>query len=331
MRIRSTDQGLIVARSETDWVSLERALAAEAGDAPEELRRAARSMLSLLALDPGPLQLAADAIGRADPPATGADPEAAGLPFPMRSMRAFSVWESHMTGSARTITKRFMPAPLAKAAAAFERISGRDFPAFKPKQRFYEEPAFYMGNHTALLADGEPLRWPSHTEYLDFELELACVLARPVPADSGPDEAEEAIGGWFVLNDWSARDVQADDYRHNVFGPVVKSKTFANSIGSDVVTPDQIGRWDRMAGRVLVDDEVWCEGTTEGPLHSIGEMIAYAARGEALGPGDVISTGTMPGCCGLELDRWIRPGQTVRLEIDGIGSLSTPIVGASGA
>ena len=54
-------------------------------------------------------------------------------------------------------------------------------------------------------------------------------------------------------------------------------------------------------------------------------MLAYASAGELLAPGDVISTGTMPGCCGLEIDRWIQPGQTVELEIDGIGTLANRI------
>ena len=165
--------------------------------------------------------------------------------------------------------------------------------------------------------------WPSHTKYLDFELELAFVLAKPL-ADATPEEAADAVGGWFVLNDWSARDVQAEDLRENPFGPVVKSKTFANSIGADVLTADELPDWQAARGRVRVDGEVWCEGTTAGAAHDVGAMLAYASAGERLEPGDVISTGTMPGCCGLELDRWIRPGQTVELEIDGIGTLAQP-------
>ncbi|HMB53114.1 MAG TPA: fumarylacetoacetate hydrolase family protein, partial [Thermoanaerobaculia bacterium] len=83
--------------------------------------------------------------------------------------------------------------------------------------------------------------------------------------------------------------------------------------------------WTAARGRVRVDGEVWCEGGTASPAHEIDEMIAYAAAGERLGSGDLISTGTMPGCCGLELDRWVRPGQTVELEIDGIGTVANRI------
>jgi 2-keto-4-pentenoate hydratase/2-oxohepta-3-ene-1,7-dioic acid hydratase in catechol pathway len=207
--------------------------------------------------------------------------------------------------------------------SAFER-TGRTFPKLKPNARFWEAPTFYMANHTMVLADGQEMWWPAHTKALDFELELACVLSKPL-VDATPEEALDAVGGWFVLNDWSARDVQADDARRNVFGPVIKSKTFANSIGCDVVTADQFGDWKQATGRAWVDDELWCEGATTGPAHDLGEMLAYASKGERLDAGDVISTGTMPGCCGLELERWIKPGQTVTLEIDGIGKVSNRI------
>jgi 2-keto-4-pentenoate hydratase/2-oxohepta-3-ene-1,7-dioic acid hydratase in catechol pathway len=274
----------------------------------EEARGAVAQLLGAVAEDEG----------------VAADPTSAGLPFEARSLRAFSLWESHYEGSARMLVKRFFPPPVQRVAAGFEKATGRTFPPFKPNKRFYEVPAFYVGNHAAMLADGEEMPWPSHTEYLDFELELAFVLARPL-ADPTPAEARAAIGGWLVLNDWSAREVQAEEARHGMFGPAVKSKTFANSLGADVLSADELPDWRTATGRVRVDGEVWCEGRTADPAHDVGEMLAYAAAGERLAPGDVISTGTMPGCCGLELDRWIQPGQTVELEVDGIGTVANRI------
>ncbi|WP_210490990.1 fumarylacetoacetate hydrolase family protein [Patulibacter sp. SYSU D01012] len=255
------------------------------------------------------------------PDAETADPATATLPFRPRSIRAFMLWESHLIASSRMLVKHFFPAPMWRAVDAYEKATRRTFPKLKPTQGFYDHPTFYVANHTMVLADGQDMWSPSHTRALDFELELACVLARPL-ADATPEEALDAVGGWFVLNDWSARDVQADDARHNVFGPVIKAKTFANSIGCDVVTADAFGDWEQATGRVRVDGELWCEGGTAGPAHGLGAMLAYASRGERLDAGDVISTGTMPGCCGIELERWIRPGQTVQLEIDGIGTLT---------
>jgi 2-keto-4-pentenoate hydratase/2-oxohepta-3-ene-1,7-dioic acid hydratase in catechol pathway len=260
----------------------------------------------------------------ADDESVAVDPATAGLPFAPRSMRAFSLWPSHYEGSARMLVKRFFPKPVQRLAAGFERATGRTFPPFKPKPSFFETPAFYLGNHTAMVADGDVMPWPSHTGYLDFELELAFVLVSPL-ADATPAEAVKAIGGWFVLNDWSARDVQAEEVRHGVFGPAVKSKTFANSIGSDVLSADELPDWESATGRVRVDGEIWCEGATAGAAHDVGAMLAHASAGERLAAGDIVSTGTMPGCCGLELDRWIAPGQAVELEIDGIGTVANRI------
>jgi 2-keto-4-pentenoate hydratase/2-oxohepta-3-ene-1,7-dioic acid hydratase in catechol pathway len=307
MRLRTTADGLIAHDPRRDrWVRL-----------PGE-----DDMLAFLAGDETVRRRAQDAIAADD--AVVADPGAAGLPFRPRSIRAFMLWESHVIASSRMLVKRFFPAPVAKAMQGYERVTGRTFPKLKPNERFREAPTFYVANHTAVLADGEDMWWPSHTRYLDFELELACVLAKPL-ADATPEEAVDAVGGWFVLNDWSARDVQADDARRNVFGPVIKAKTFANSIGCDVVTTDALPDWTAATGRVRIDGEVWCEGTTAGPRHTLGAMLAYASAGEKLDAGDVISTGTMPGCCGLELDRWIALDQTVELEIDGVGTVANRI------
>ncbi len=258
-----------------------------------------------------------------------ADPASAVLPFQPRSIRAFMLWEEHVVNSSRNLVQRFFPAPAAKAVAAYERVTRSTFPKLKPNARFREAPTFYLANHTSLLADGQDMWLPSHTEWLDFELELACVLAKPL-VDATPEEAVDAVGGWFVLNDWSARDVQADDARRNIFGPVIKAKTFANSIGCDVVTADELPDWTAATGRVRVDGELWCEGKTADPQHSLGAMLAYASAGERLDAGDVISTGTMPGCCGLELDRWVQPGQLVELEIDGIGTVGNRLSRAAG-
>ncbi|MBA3866814.1 MAG: fumarylacetoacetate hydrolase family protein [Solirubrobacterales bacterium] len=310
MKLRRTAAGLIAEAEDGRWFALPgRTDLVEFLAGGEEVRQAA---------------VAEIATSASDPSATAVDPGAAILPFRPRSIRAFMLWESHYVASARMLVKRFFPPPAAKAVAGFERVTGRTFPKLKPNKRFYETPSFYVANHTALLADGEEMWWPSHTEFLDFELELAFVLAKPL-ADAGPEEAAAAVGGWFVLNDWSARDVQAEDLRESPFGPVVKSKTFANSIGPDVITADELPEWQAATGRVRVDGEVWCEGSTAGAVHDVGAMLAYASAGERLEPGDVISTGTMPGCCGLELDRWIRVGQTVELEIDGIGKLANRI------
>ncbi len=325
MKLRRTADGLIVSDGAGGWVSLP-AAAGLAGAHSDALSPETTTNLAAFLAGGERTRSAAAALleqvhGQTE---AAGDPAAAQLPFQPRSMRAFMLWESHLVAASRVLVKRFFPAPVSRATTAFEAVTGRTFPMLKPKKRFYEIPAFYVANHTALLADGDDMWWPSHTSFLDFELELAFVLARPL-IDATPEEGRAAIGGFFVLNDWSARDVQAADARENIFGPVVKSKTFANSIGYDVITADELPDWQRATGRVRVDGETWCEGTTAEAAHDLGEMLAYASAGERLEAGDVISTGCMPTCCGLELDRWIKPGNVVELEIDAIGTLTNKV------
>jgi 2-keto-4-pentenoate hydratase/2-oxohepta-3-ene-1,7-dioic acid hydratase in catechol pathway len=322
MRLRTTTEGLLIEDGDR-WVSLRAAIKAAGRDTPE-LAAASADVLAFLSAGESVQAAAGELLAAVrDNAEVAANRGQAGLPFQPRSMRAFMLWEAHVIQSSRMLVKHFFPNPAWRVVSTFEK-TGRTFPKLKPNRRFWDTPTFYVANHTMVLADGQDMWWPSHTEYLDFELELACVLRAPL-SDATPEEARAAVGGWFVLNDWSARDVQADDARHNVFGPVIKSKTFANSIGPDVVTADEFGDWKEATGRVRVDGEIWCEGATKDPAHDIGEMLAYASRGERLDAGDVISTGTMPGCCGLELERWIKPGQTVELEIDRIGTVSNRI------
>ena len=260
MKLRTTPEGVIAYDPDRGrWVRL-----------PGE-----RDLLAFLGEGAAARERAAAAIAAGD--VVEADPSEAGLPFPPRSMRAFMLWEAHVIGSSRMLVKHFFPKPAWMAISTFEK-TGRTFPKLRPNRRFWEAPTFYMGNHTMVLADRQEMWWPSHTSALDFELELACVLRAPL-ADATPEEARAAVGGGFVLNDWSARDVQAQDARHNIFGPVIKSKTFANSIGCDVVTADEFGDWRQATGRVRVDGELWCEGSTANPAHDIGEMLAYASKG----------------------------------------------------
>lgn len=314
------------------WVPLAVA-AAGAGDPGGELAAVADDPIGLLA-DPA---LAAQAERRA---AETPDDAVAGsfalapalLPFTPLSLRAFASSETHWTQAARGLVRRYLPRAL-PAIATYEAVRRRPFPALRPNPLFYERPCFYVGTHTTFLPDGAELPWPVWCEDLDFELELACVLARPV-RDCTPEEGAAAIGGFVVMNDCSARDVQWEEHRRGLFGPLGKTKSFANAMGPELVSADEIlPRADALRGWVRVNGEVWSETSTSDMQHSFGAMVAEAARGEQLLPGEMLSSGTLPNGCGLELGRWLQPGDELELEIEGIGVLRgrTGSPGAAGA
>lgn len=198
----------------------------------------------------------------------------------------------------------------------------RDFSVFedhggeKPDE-WYDMPAYYKGNPDSTVPPNSEVEWPDYTDRLDFELELGVVVGQEC-RDIDADEAEEYIAGYTVFNDFSARDIQSKEMTMGL-GPG-KGKDFANGFGPYLVTADAFDPGDaRMTARV--NGEVWCEGNSGEAHHSVGDMLAHAAMGETLSPGDVLGTGTVGGGCGYDLDRWVDHGDTVELEVEGIGVL----------
>ena len=185
---------------------------------------------------------------------------------------------------------------------------------------WYEMPVYYKGNHRQILGPDEPLRWPSWTEKLDFECELACIVGAR-GHDLTEEQARDAIFGYTVMNDWSARDVQRAEMAMRL-GPA-KSKDFATSLGPWIVTADEFDPSAGLAMQVRVDGEAWFE-TSDARMHwSFPQMISYVSRGEEIYPCDVYGSGTAFGGCGLDQDRWLTRGSTVELEIREIGTLRT--------
>lgn len=310
------------------WVPLA-AAAPLAGGAPPELQAVADDPIALLA-DPGlraeAERLAAEVADHDLDTAFSLSP--ALLPFAPRSLRAFAGWQEHWEQAARTLVGRYFPR-VRPVMRAYERVTRTTFPPLRPGPLFFERPCFYVGTHTTFLPDGAELPWPAFCRDLDYELELACVLAHPV-RDCTPDEGAAAIGGFVVMNDCSARDVQWEEARRGLFGPLGKTKSFANAMGPELVSADEIlPRVGALRGTVRVNGETWSETSTAGMQHTFGELVAEAARGEQLLPGEMLSSGTLPRGCGMELDRWIQPGDALELEIEGVGMLRGT-VGARG-
>lgn len=199
------------------------------------------------------------------------------------------------------------------------RNSGLDVPDV-----WFEIPVYYKGNPDAVFGTGDEIRWPAYTEKLDYELELAAVIGRsshgrPVPVD----DAGDYIAGYTLFNDWSARDIQMREMKVGL-GPGL-GKDFANSFGPCLVTAEDIDpQAVRMQARV--NGEVWSEGTQGAMQFSFAEIVSHISQEQPLIPGDVLGSGTVGRGCGLELDRWIAPGDLVELEAERIGTLVNRVV-----
>jgi 2-keto-4-pentenoate hydratase/2-oxohepta-3-ene-1,7-dioic acid hydratase in catechol pathway len=245
------------------------------------------------------------------------------IPFEPRSFRDFMLFEAHAVAAARGFVHRFMPGA-GRLVGAYETLTRATFPKLKPHALWYRQPIYYLGNHLTIATDGDDIHTPSYTRALDYELELAFVLARPL-RDATPESAEAAIGGFVVLNDFSARDVQADEMASG-FGPQ-KAKHFASAISKVVVTADEVlPRWRTLSASVLLNGQQITETSTAGARWSLGEVVAHAARGEQLHPGELFGSGTLPGGSGIETGRLLMRGDLIEIGIEGIGTLSNRIV-----
>ncbi|MBA2505719.1 MAG: fumarylacetoacetate hydrolase family protein [Thermoleophilaceae bacterium] len=266
-----------------------------------------------------------DAAGRALAERVRVTDPAPLLPFAPASFRAFSVFEQHMIDSGRALAKSFLSPAAGGVIDTYEKATRGTFPKLKPAKLAKKHPLYYLGNHRAFITEGETVEWPHYCDWLDYELELGFVLSRPVK-DANAEQALEAIGGFFVVNDWSARDTQWEEYRDGIFGPVIKAKGFANSMSAEVVTADEIlPHASALTGTVHVNGEAKGSSSSAGMSHSFADMVAYASRGEQLRPGDMLATGTFAGCCGLERMEKLAPGDRVELEIDRVGRLENTV------
>jgi len=246
------------------------------------------------------------------------------LPFRPASLRDFMLSEAHAVNAGRGMIRRFKPR-LLPIVDAYERITRRTFPMLEPKPLWYREPIYYFSNHLNTVTDGAVIEWPPYTTALDYELELAFVVTRPL-INATPDGALAAVGGFLILNDFSARDVQLAEMRSG-FGPQ-KSKHFVNALSPTVVTADEIlPRIDDVRGEVRINGERVAVTSAAGMQHSIADVLVHISSGEQVHPGEVFGLGTMPGGCGMENDHWLAPGDEIEMRIDRIGSLRN-VIGA---
>lgn len=223
--------------------------------------------------------------------------------------------------------------------------SVRDFFAFEQhvaatrKQRsvpaaWYRAPVFYFANHQAIFGPDDLVPLP-RTEQLDYELEVACVIGRE-GRNIDPEDASEYIAGFTIMNDWSARDVQAEEMSVGL-GPA-KGKDFATSLGPYIVTLDELDnytnddgdRW-RLEMIARVNGREFSRGNLADMHYTWGQIIAHASRDVTLYPGDVLGSGTVGGGCILELTPeavggWLEPDDVVELEVTGLGVLKNRIV-----
>jgi 2-keto-4-pentenoate hydratase/2-oxohepta-3-ene-1,7-dioic acid hydratase in catechol pathway len=186
---------------------------------------------------------------------------------------------------------------------------------------------WFNKQRTCVVGPGDPIVVPEESEQVDYEGELAIVIGRRckhVPADRWL----EVVAGFTVMDDVSVRDWQA---RTPTF-TLGKSFDTHGPLGPALVTPDEVDDPGKLGLRTWVNDELRQDSSTADLIFSCAEMVAYLTTAFPLEPGDVLSTGTPSGVgMGFRPPRWLRPGDRVRIEIEGVGVLENPVRAAGPA
>lgn len=185
---------------------------------------------------------------------------------------------------------------------------------------WYEIPAYYCSNRLIVAGPEDPILWPRFTEKLDYELEFGIYIGK-YGINIPESQAEAYIAGYTIYNDVSARDIQGREMSLWL-GPA-KGKNFLNGhiMGPCLVTPDEIGDPYNLKMVARVNGEVWSQGNSKDMYHKFSRLIAYISQDEPLFPGDFVGSGCVPFGCGLELGKWIKPGDVVEMEVEGIGTI----------
>ena len=212
---------------------------------------------------------------------------------------------------------------------------------------FDQFPIWYFTNHNAIQGPGNIVCMPDHMHKLDFELEASIVIGKKGRNISAA-EADQYIAGYMIMNDMSARLMQMEEMKLNL-GPA-KGKDFSTVIGPIMVTPDELQQYKvpakeghtgdmyKLNMKCWVNGELLSEGSMGDMDWTFAEIVERCAYGADILPGDVIGSGTVGTGCLLELNgtglfhdanyqpQWLKDGDVVEMEIEGLGRLKNTIV-----
>lgn len=191
---------------------------------------------------------------------------------------------------------------------------------------WYEQPIYYKGNRFSVSGPGDEILWPQGETRLDYELELGMITGKG-GIDIKAADAQDHIFGFLIFNDFSARDHQMREMAGGLGPAKGKDWKTANAMGPYLVTKDEIGDGSGLEMTARVNGETWSQGNSSTMHHSFARILEHVSRDEEIRAGEFFGSGTVGGGCGLEMNRFLSPGDTVELEIAGLGTLRNRVAG----
>ena len=224
--------------------------------------------------------------------------------------------------SSHKLSEVRLHAPLSNPPRIFAiGLNYRDHAA-ETKMALPSAPVVFFKLPTAIIGPGDAIVLPENSAEPDYEAELAFIIGKGgyrIPAAAW----REHVYGFTIINDVSARDVQ----RATSQWSLAKSFPTYCPMGPAIVTADEIPDPHQLAISLSINGETLQDSNTRELIFKIPELIEYISSITPLLPGDIVSTGTPSGVgMGRTPQRWLKPGETVTVTIEGLGSLTNPVV-----
>jgi len=186
-----------------------------------------------------------------------------------------------------------------------------------------ERPLLFAKWPNTLIADGDPIRIPAVTQQVDYEAELGVVIGKRA-SRVGVDDALDVVRGYVVANDVSARDLQFSD------GQWVRGKTLDTFLPvSELVPAREVPDPQVLPIRAILNGQVMQDSNTSNQIFGVREVISFVSQAITLEPGDLIITGTPAGVGAFRDPKvWLKAGDEITIEIDGLGAITNPVTAA---
>lgn len=240
-------------------------------------------------------------------------------PLEPSQIRCFSVYVQHMKNAFAQVirnTRGFIPNLLLVQLGLM-----------KIPKYFFESPVYYKGTRLSLSGHQSGIRRPRAGCRLDYEAELALVIGTR-GKNIAERDAMKHVFGYLIFNDFSERTQLLKEMQSRPSAGPAKGKDFdgSNALGPWLVTADEIMIPGNLAVQVRVNGRVVGQGSTNQMTHSIEKIVSYASWSETIFPGEMLATGCVPNCAGIEHWRFLEDGDQVEIDIEGLGSMVNTVL-----
>jgi len=241
------------------------------------------------------------------------------VPIQMRDCLCFETHLKQSFNAVRRIRANATPDP----EAAMKEFEAKGI--FAVPQTFYDQPIYYKANRFSVIGTDQDVLWPSYSKLMDFELEFGFYVGTK-GVDIPKEKAREHIYGYTIFNDFSARDAQTTEMGGQLGPAKGKDFDYGNAMGPCLVTADEMTDPYNLTMICRVNGEEWGRGSTSTMHWKFEDLIAHVSRSETIYPGEFFGSGTVGNGCGLEHMKFLKHGDVVELEVEGIGILRNKVL-----